>query len=200
MLQFVVDGYAHEVELREEYGNRDSFSSTNGKLRIEVETGYKFRGRPRKWADRQRWCLEDRLGDVLAELEERSRLATERAAVEALARAQRRQDWEAAMVLARERFREQQRITALEAQLEAWELASRVGHYCDALDQAVQTKPELASAIGPWITWCRTYADRVNPVGREDLQPQIVEPRKYDLESYLDGWSPYGPEEPFHRH
>lgn len=199
VLRFVVDGYAYELELREECSDQGMFSLTNGKLRIEVETGYEFRGRPRKWADRQRWCLEDRLGDVLAELEERSRLAAERALAERLARAQRRQNWEAAIVVAHECFREQQRIAALEAQLHAWEMAGRVERYCDALDQAVITRPELAATVAPWIAWCRTYADSVNPVGRDDLPPRIVEPRKYELEPYLDGWSPYGPDEPFRR-
>jgi hypothetical protein len=132
---------------------------------------------------------------VLTEIDARTRLAQERERAAEEARAQRRRDWEAAMATARERFRNNHRIVALNTQVKAWEQTARIRSYCDALDKAIANNPALDDHVGQWLAWSRAYADRLDPIGRDDLEPAEAEPRREDLRPYLGRWSPYGPDE-----
>jgi hypothetical protein len=216
-LTFIVEGHAHELTVREEYEDQDvvpkpddtagsetdsgqrvqaqTRSVPTGRLRIGLTTGYEYSGRPRTWADRMRWSLEDKLGEVLAELQARTRIAQQRQRDQQEARDRDRRDWEDAMASARRRFADAQRIAELSRQVKAWKRARRIRDYCDTLDGAISAQPGLAGSVGGWVAWCRAYADRIDPVGRIDLEPDDVEPRREDLRPYLGRFSPYGPEE-----
>jgi hypothetical protein len=76
-----------------------------GRLVIEF-TGddWAYRGRRRRWGDTKRWRLDDKLGEVLAEVEARAALLKERRRAEEEAKARRQQQWEEAMQLARSRY------------------------------------------------------------------------------------------------
>lgn len=100
------------------------------------------------------------------------------------------------MASARRHFQEDQRSTALKAQVDAWEQAARIRSYCDALDKVNADDPQPGEQLREWIAWSRRHADHLDPTERLDnLIPEEVEPRREDLRPYLGRWSPYGPDE-----
>jgi hypothetical protein len=139
---------------------------------------------------RKRWTLEDRLPQVLLELEtlaeeeERRRLARERE------RAERERAWEVAMTAARKRAIEHHRVEVLQKRVRAWEEAEQIRAYCDAVERrhgdAVVSDLEAES----WLMVARERADRLQGVPRMPPDPEVKE---RDLEPFLDGWSAYGP-------
>lgn len=172
-------------------------SVRSGKFRLEVSTatgGVRWE-RPAWWADRQRWSVEDKMGEVLAEITSRIQAEQDRIAAEERARLQRQRDWESAMVIARARFEEERRITCLTEQLESWQLAASIRAYCAAVEQARPPGPETEEleAQARWLDWCRSYADRIDPTCTDVGAPEHVDPTPADLEPYLHGFSPYGP-------
>jgi hypothetical protein len=164
----------------------------SGRLVLELAHSWEYSGRRRRWADRQRWSLEDKLGDVLAELEGRVQFDEEQRIARAQEKATRQQQWEAAMAQARHRFVEDGRIKALTEQMQAWTEASRVRDYSAAMEAALPDEP--ASEVVEWIYWARQYADRIDPVLRGVRPPEIPEPAAYELKPYMGRWSPYGPD------
>jgi hypothetical protein len=107
-----------------------------GRLVIEfADHDWAYRGRRRRWGDTKRWRLDDKLGEILGEVEARAALLKQRRRQEDEARARRQQQWEAAMRLARSRYHDAVRREALRAQIDAWEEACRVRRFCDHLDQ-----------------------------------------------------------------
>lgn len=158
----------------------------SGKLAMEVSGDGRFRAQ-RRWADRARWSLEDRLGDVLAAAEAQARVKEERRRAAEDARQQRRDAWEKAMDAARSRFQHQCRTNALVEQVESWELANKIRDFCRAAEAT-------GSASADWLAWARSHADDVDPTTREIAGPAEAEPKPEDLRPYLGRWSPYGPD------
>ncbi|MEV1116126.1 hypothetical protein AB0I91_13725 [Actinosynnema sp. NPDC049800] len=164
----------------------------SGRLVLELPHSWDYNGRRRRWADRTRWSLEDKLGDVIKELEGRVRFDEERRIAEQREKAARRLQWEEAMTEARFRFVEDARIAALNEQLQAWETATKVRAYCQAAEAVLPESPD--SDVVEWLRWMRNYADRIDPVIRGVQAPKLREPSAYELRPYLDRWSPYGPD------
>ncbi|HYT94350.1 MAG TPA: hypothetical protein VEL76_36885, partial [Gemmataceae bacterium] len=211
-----VDGLRFQVTLREERDVRDVLPTPDelaskkvyawqrfqpkqkavpsGRLRLEVESSAPW-DRARYWADRQRWRVEDKLGEVLAHVSARVQAERDRLRAEEEARQQRQRDWEVAMNRARTRLQEDRRIAELTAQLKNWKKAANIRAYCDQLEQAQATGADEADAEAAvhWREWCRSYADRIDPVKRGTVAPPEVEPDPSDLKPYLGRWSPYGP-------
>lgn len=106
--------------------------------------------------------------------------------------AERRQlAWEHAKAQARGRYREHHRAEILDAQVKAWQHATAIRAYCDAIEQKY---PNEAEASG-WVTWARARADALEPLGTAPTtpeQPKDLSPD--DLRPFLDGWSPFAPE------
>jgi hypothetical protein len=186
--QFAVTINGHELRLRlSEKGLGLRGPGAIGQLEISI-VGYGRR--QRAWGDRKRWSLEDRLPQLLAELEtlateaEQCRLAREREEEE------RRQAWEKAMVLAREGAIEQLNVETLRRRVDVWEEAERIRAYCDAVEQRhgeeISSDPEAAR----WLQFARQHADRAQRLPRMPADPEL---RSDDLTPFLGGWSPYGP-------
>ncbi|QQQ75482.1 hypothetical protein IOD16_31005 [Saccharothrix sp. 6-C] len=165
---------------------------SSGRLVLELPHSWDYNGRRRRWADRTRWSLEDKLGDVLKELEGRVRLDEERRIAAEREKAARRVQWEEAMAEARFRFAEDVRIAALNEQMQAWETAAKVRAYCQAAEAALVESPD--SDVVEWLRWMRNYADRIDPAVCGVQAPQLREPSAHELRPYLDRWSPYGPD------
>jgi hypothetical protein len=164
----------------------------SGRLVLELPHSWDYNGRRRRWADRTRWSLEDKLGDIIKELEGRVRFDEERRTAEKREKAARRVQWEEAMTEARFRFAEDARIAALNEQLQAWETATKVRAYCQAAEAALPETPDRA--VVEWLQWMRDYADQIDPVIRGVQAPQLRGPSAHELRPYLDRWSPYGPD------
>jgi hypothetical protein len=106
----------------------------SGRLCLSL-VGYGGRGRASGWADRRKNLVEDRLPQLLAEIELRSSEAQERRDEAARAEQDRQRQWEAAMVHARERYHEHLRAEAVADQVQRWQHVTNIREFCDALQQ-----------------------------------------------------------------
>jgi hypothetical protein len=174
-----------------------------GRLKLELRWGEWFTRKQTRWADRSYALLEDRLADVLDEIEERAADAEraehdrhERAAradAEAQAQAQAREaEWTRLMGVAREDYLDERRAVALLEQVESFEQAARIRAYCDAMEASVRGGDPSVVA---WLEWARAYAGRLDPLsGPGPRAPEDLEPAPAALQEYLpEGWSATGP-------
>jgi hypothetical protein len=72
-------------------------ANSTGSLCLELVSGWSQDGRSAKWADRKSWSLEEKLGEVLQEIEIRAAEAEERERERAREDERRQQEWEQAM-------------------------------------------------------------------------------------------------------
>jgi hypothetical protein len=207
-LEIRIDGHMQTVTMEEERATRevvptpDELAATktyswqrispqvrklpSGKLAVSVGDEGLCRTR-RRWADRKRWSVEDRLGEVLATVEAQAREKEERRRAEEERTRQRQLTWEQAMADAKTRFRRDRQATQLISQVEVWELASRIRRFCSAAERS-------GHADKDWLTWARAHADEIDPTNGRVSGPEEVVPGPEDLRAYLGRWSPYGPQ------
>jgi len=158
-----------------------------GRLCLEF-TGDAKSGRVRSWADRRSWHVEDKLGEVLWELEMRTveardaRLDVERARVAA------ERNWHAAMIQAKSDHLEHRRTEELLDQVERWRRAEGIRAYCDAMASTHSDD----RAVSAWAQWARSRADALDPLPSISGFPAIADARPEDLRPFLNGLSPYG--------
>ena len=161
--------------------------AATGRLEVSI-VGYGRR--QRVWGDRKRWSLEDRLPQLLAELETLAEEAEQRRLTREREEEERQQAWEKAMAIARERATEQHHVETLRRRVDAWEKADRVRAYCDAIEQ--RHGEEIASdpAAGRWLEFARQRANQAQRLPRMPTDPEL---RSEDLAPFLGGLSPHGP-------
>jgi hypothetical protein len=161
-----------------------------GRLMITLDGGYSREGRQATWADRKSWALEEKLGELLRELEIRAAEDDHRQAEREREAEERRRRWEAAMGEAKRSFLEAHRAQALRSQASAWQEARALRAYLDALEETYGDAAESAD----WIAWVRRYVDeRLDPLASPPVMPAEPEVRPDDLKPFLSGLSPYGP-------
>ncbi len=174
-----------------------------GRLKLELRWGEWFTRKQTRWGDRSYALLEDRLADVLDEIEERAadaerseRDRRERAILEdaeAEIHAQAREaEWARLMGVARADYLDERRAAALLEQVESFEQATRIRAYCDAVEVA---HGDGNATVTAWIEWARAYAGRLDPLaGAGPRAPEDLEPAPAALQEYLpEGWSASGP-------
>jgi hypothetical protein len=164
-------------------------SGASGELNIEALAG--SYGRQKSWADRTRWTLEDRLPQLLHELELQAIEAEERRLAREREEAERQRQWEAAVEDAKRRLVDEHRLEVLRNRARAWHEADAIRAYCDAVEarhgaEAIAADPEAAQ----WLALAREYADQAQELPRMPVDP---EPTAEKLKPYLGQWSPYGP-------
>jgi hypothetical protein len=165
-------------------------AEATGRLMLSIVSGWVRPGRPASWADRQAWRLDDKLPELLREDEVRAAEAEERRQEAAEREQQRVREWEAAMETARARFAEHLGAEALTSQVELWRTVAEIRAYCDAIEERY---PGGESA--EWVAWARRYADGLDPLREPPAAPAVPEEVRPDqLQPFLNGWSPYGPE------
>ncbi|MPZ81984.1 MAG: hypothetical protein GEV28_16965 [Actinophytocola sp.] len=166
----------------------------SGKLKIQLSTSGARWDRPAWWADRKRWRVEDKLSELVAEINRRVQAERDRIVEEERARLQRQRDREAAMANARARFQQDRRIDALNRQLKNWQKAASIRAYCTDVEGArsVEHDTEQADAQARWMEWCRAYADHIDPAKTGTRAPDEIEPTPSDLKPYMRRFSPYG--------
>lgn len=160
-------------------------------LRVVLPAEYSGR---RVWSDGVRAAVEDKLGDLLANIEARAEEAEQRRLEWERRQEERRQAWERAMESARERFIDDHRASVLRDQVAAWRLAAEIRAFCSA----AQTVSPSTSASGAqeaeeWLAWATAYADAIDPLGGSLSMPESPDPSPDDLRPYVHGWNPYGP-------
>jgi hypothetical protein len=172
-----VKGHQFAVSIREK----------DGVLRVVLPSEYAGR---RLWSDGIRVAVEDKLGDVLANIESRAEEAEQRRLEQERREEERRRAWEQEMERAREHYAEDQRAAFIRDQVAAWGLAADIRSFCSAATRALGSPSEEAET---WLRWAIHYADDIDPLSSALVVPQIREPSPDELRPYLHGWNPYGP-------
>jgi len=167
----------------------DYEENATGKLAIDLVPS--FGGR--KWADRRSWTLEEKLPEVIQEIEISAAADLHRREEAERAKERRQGEWEAAMEAAKERYIEDWRADKLVRWAETWRQVEEIKAYCEATEARfpLDQNPETAE----WIRWARSYIERVDPLGKAPQMPP--DPERItgeDLRPYLGRWSPYGPD------
>jgi hypothetical protein len=185
-LVFELRGHTYPLRLLEEGLTRSNpwerprrALSGSGRLRIEVDHGYSREGRQCRWADRTRVTLDQRLPDVLRELELRC------AALKTITSKPRpngepnnaagngRRQWQEAMAKAEADLIESNRADHLLAQADRWRTARRLRDYLDHLQTAIAAWPDVdqANAAREWLAWAHTYVERIDPLTTPPSMP-----------------------------
>jgi hypothetical protein len=167
-------------------------SEATGQLTISlVASGYRREGRAASWSDRKSWTLEDKLPELLQELELRAVEDDEREAEEKRQAEERQRQWELAIERARQRFIEAYRAKVLRAQIAARQEAQVMSAYLAELEAAHGASAESAE----WIEWVREYIRRLDPLQSPPSMPAEPEISREDLKPFLPGgMNPYGPQ------
>jgi hypothetical protein len=155
-----------------------------GRLQITCD-GYGRRGgRAATWADRNSWMLEDKLPELLRELEIRA-AEDDHAAIERQRESERRAHEHAvALEHAKQRFLEQDRARVLREQVAAWQEARAIRDYLALLEERHGDSPESAD----WIAWIRRYVDEhLDPLFSAPEMPHEPDIRPEDLRPFLSG-------------
>jgi hypothetical protein len=174
----------------------------SGELRIEVQPSHRgaAAGRQSRFGDTRLWKLEDRLTHVVLEIAERiveddllaeeKRLIAERRAQAAREAADTREgEWHELMASARAALAERHRAETLHAEISAWREAQSIRAYADA-HEFRGAEPSAAE----WITWARSYADRIDPSLGDLAMPAVPEATHDQIQKLLPpGWSATGP-------
>lgn len=163
--------------------------AASGELNIEA-LGWSH-GRQSSWGDRKRWTLEDRLPQLLRELETQAVEAEEQRLAKEREEAERQRQWEVAMERAKLRLVEDHRVSVLRARVGAWHEADAIRAYCEAVEarhgvETIAADPDAAR----WLAFAREHADRAQRLPGMPADPEITHEA---LKPYLGKWSPYGP-------
>lgn len=164
-------------------------SGATGELNI-VALGWSH-GRQASWGDRKRWTLEDRLPQLMRELETQAVEAEEQRLAKEREEAERQRQWEVAMERAKLRLVEDHCVGVLRTRVGAWHEADAIRAYCDAVEarhgvETIAADPDAAK----WLAFAREHADRAQ---RLPGMPPDQEITHEALKPYLGKWSPFGP-------
>ena len=167
---------------------RDYDADATGELNASI-LGYS--NRQDSWRDRKRWRLEDRLPQLVRELEAQAVEAEERRLAREREPAERQRQWEAAMEQAERRFLAAHRRDVLRERVRAWQEADAIRAYCHAVEtrhgEATVAADREASE---WLAYARTHAERLQTSPTMPPDPEVT---PEGLRPYLGGISPYGP-------
>ncbi|MGN5380749.1 hypothetical protein ACQ4WX_37520 [Streptomyces lasalocidi] len=192
----VIDGFAYTVTVKQEFPQ-----STNPErsARLVVELDHGRSDRPGRWRDRKARVLEDALGVILGEIETRAVEHAQSGEREEKARAEREVRWRAATEEAKRRAVRDQLAGVLREEAGRWQEAAVLGAYCDALERRLARPGGAVDELSlestrHWLAWAREFVQAIDPLNRLPEMPTPREPTPDELQAYLRGWSPYGPE------
>ncbi len=136
------------------------------------------------FADGASRTVEDKVGELLDEIERRASAEHFRVREEQRLDEVYRQQRAAAVVRARDRYWDDQRSAAALEQATAWETAQRLRAF------AADMRARGASGVEGWLDWIEAHADRLDPPDRIPQGPALPEsPTEWsDLATYLKGW------------
>ena len=156
--------------------------------RLQVKLGHdhtrgvaKARG---TFADGASRTVEEKVGELLDEIERRARAEHARLLEEHRLDELYRQQRAGAVVRARDRYWDDLRAAAALEQVAAWETAQRLRAFADAM------RTRGASGEHGWLDWIAGHADRLDPPDRVPREPSLPEsPTEWsDLAPYLKRW------------
>jgi hypothetical protein len=183
----------------------------SGRLRLQLPESP--HGRRDHWADDGRSRLENKLIDVIKEVEHRTAAAEqahrewqrqhdEWAAARDREKAEKHARWEAAMQRARTCAIDAYRQTTFADAMHQWQAATDIRAFCDALEQAAATgQIDATGELPAWIAWGRAKADSLDPTHNPERLAQATfdnKPLPNELRPYLGEWSPHRPEKEYY--
>lgn len=165
----------------------------SGRLRLKLLNGWAIR--QDAFSDTKTINLEDRLPNVLHELELRAAAAEERDQRLERERQERERRWEQVRDQAMVKLRDQHRVRTLMKQAEQWEQANQLDAYLHAMVQRVEELDgeEEKTAAAEWLTWAKEYRQRLEPLRQTLRLPADPEFTPDALAPFMRGMSPYGP-------
>jgi hypothetical protein len=160
----------------------------SGRLFIEIDSHY--RGRRQKWADRQRWTIEEKLGQIIDEIEARNLLEHEDRLEREQKEAERRERIERATAEATALFHEAYRKQVFLEQVEQWHLANRVREYMTAMAARVEAvdAPDAQARANEWLEWCEKAVRVLDPLEAPLAMPECPVPSDDELRRFLPDW------------
>jgi len=170
----------------------DKDTVASGRLILELPPTY--RGARYRWTEGKRWRVEDKLNDVLIEVDARVTVDEDRDREREREARERQLQWAAAMETAQDRYVEDRRANALRAQATQWHEARLLREYCDALEARLAANEDQVQSDRAWLSWARDYIERIDPNDGVAEMPAIPAAKPEDLTPFLDGWSPNAPE------
>jgi hypothetical protein len=213
-LVITVDGHGYGLRLiemgmpsraqwkRTHWHSRKPYTSNvgSGRLRIEL-TGYGGReGRSCRWTDGQRATLDEKLPDVLVEIEIRAAEDTHRERERHRQEAEEQRRREMAIERATERFIEADRVRHLVEQVDRWALAARARAYVTAMQAIIEARAAKAAtthgdsgeqaerevtAAQEWLDWAERYVVGLDPLAGRLAIPTPPEPTPEELRPFL---------------
>ncbi len=157
----------------------------SGRLVVRLDDTYnRSRTARSRFGDGKRAQAEDKIADMVAELVERARLATE----------QRREAMRLDDLYAQERvagveraklhYLEDLRARAAAEHAERWHQAERLRAYAEAMRKRPHNEGTDA-----WLDWITTRADRLDPPDLVPASPQLPEDiPEHQIHDYLRAW------------
>jgi hypothetical protein len=95
------------------------------------------------------------------------------------------------MARAHERLVEEHRAARARDEAEAWQVATSLDGYCNAIEASYPA----GSTSAEWVSWMRAHAEQINPLTQEPRLPELPEATIEALQKHLPaGWSAEGPE------
>lgn len=195
-IRIAIGKFSYAVTIKEE-SPQTADPEKAERLVVEI-TLYRSQGRQCRWADRKRWKVEDLLGRILTELENRAVEDVQRETEEECAKAERRRGWELAIAEARRKAHQAHDAATLREQASHWRESQEINAYCQALAKRIDREPPDAPGVreaNEWLSWARAYSASLDPLQILPSRPEHPELQPKDLKPYLHGWSPYGPED-----
>lgn len=148
-----------------------------------------------RWHDSSRASLDDVLHEVLAEIERRCAAAAAAQREREREAEQRRHRWEAAMQTATEQYAHSKRVDHLNSQVARWRASRDLAAYLDAMaERCRDLTGEERAAADAWLTFARGHHTALDPLHRDLADIDVPAPSRQELQPFLNGWSPYGPD------
>lgn len=144
-------------------------------------------------ADRKRWTLEEKLPHAFLKLEEKAAKDDERRQERLRREELRRDEWEAAMARARLEYFAQKRHEWLEEQLAQWCRVRDMREFVAAAGQ----RSNLSEDDREWLIWVEGQILETDPARSELAPVDPPEPEASDLQPFLRGRRPFGPDHGF---
>ena len=160
----------------------------SGRIYLEIDTHYN--GRRHRWSDRQRWGIEEKLDQLLVELEERSAIERDDRIEREHKEAQRQVKVELALAEAKVLLVEEHRGTALLGQAEAWQQAEVVRRYLEALRGRIESvsDEEQRRLATEWLLWAERRVEQMDPLNGQLGLPEEPEATPEALAPFLPAW------------
>jgi hypothetical protein len=187
--EHVLTVYEQKQKDRYGYSYAPKYDYTaSGRLFLEIESRYS--GRRQKWADRQRWTIEEKLGQIIDEIEARSLLEREDRLERERKEAERQQRVDVAVAEATALYQEEHREQMFLDELARWHEANQRREYLTAMtdkDDSL-TDPEARREAQQWLDWCQERVTASDPLEGEIRLPNEVAPSEQELRPLLPDW------------